>query len=60
MGIAGLIGPGVFTLTFAQFIGDDAPLRLPGAPFFLAAVLLACAAFLSVVVTRPEIATPNA
>ena len=36
-GVADLIGPGLFTLTFAQFI---APGRdLPGAPFLLAAVL---------------------
>jgi len=36
-GVADLIGPGLFTLTFAQFI---APGRdLPGAPFLLAALL---------------------
>ncbi len=38
--IAGLFGPGIFTLTFAAFIHS-----LPGAPFLLAAglLLLACA-----------------
>jgi MFS transporter, DHA1 family, tetracycline resistance protein len=30
----------VFTLTFAHFIGEQAPVKLPGAPFLLASVLL--------------------
>ncbi len=42
-GIAGLIGPGLFTLTFAHFIGPGSGLQLPGAPFLLAAALLASA-----------------
>jgi len=39
--IAQLIGPFLFTLTFALFIGTSAPWTLPGAPFLLAAALLA-------------------
>lgn len=39
-GIAGLIGPGLFTLTFAMFIGTFADWHLPGAPFLLAALQL--------------------
>jgi DHA1 family tetracycline resistance protein-like MFS transporter len=35
-----LVGPFLFTLTFAYFIGAQAPLKLPGAPFLLASVLL--------------------
>ena len=35
-----LVGPFPFTLTFAYFIGADAPLQLPGAPFLLASALL--------------------
>lgn len=35
-----LIGPFLFTLTFAWFIGTNAPFKLPGAPFFLASALL--------------------
>jgi DHA1 family tetracycline resistance protein-like MFS transporter len=35
-----LVGPFLFTLTFAWFIGAQAPLKLPGAPFLLAAALL--------------------
>jgi DHA1 family tetracycline resistance protein-like MFS transporter len=38
--IAQLIGPFLFTLTFAYFIGASAPVKLPGAPFLLAFVLL--------------------
>lgn len=43
----GIVGPGVFTQTFAAFAGPDAPVSLPGAAFLLAAVLLAVAAALS-------------
>ncbi len=38
--IAQLVGPFLFTLTFAYFIGANAPVKLPGAPFLLAFVLL--------------------
>ncbi len=38
--IAQLVGPFLFTLTFAYFIGANAPVKLPGAPFLLALVLL--------------------
>jgi DHA1 family tetracycline resistance protein-like MFS transporter len=38
MGIANLIGPGLFTVVFAQAIGGG--WQVPGAPFLLAAVLL--------------------
>ncbi|NEV78540.1 TCR/Tet family MFS transporter [Rhodopseudomonas sp. BR0C11] len=38
--IAELIGPFLFTLIFAYFIGANAPFALPGAPFLLAGVLL--------------------
>lgn len=41
MGIGGLIGPMIFTYTFASFIGPHADLHLPGAPFLLAALMLA-------------------
>jgi DHA1 family tetracycline resistance protein-like MFS transporter len=40
-GIASLIGPGLFTQTFAFFIGPQTDWRLPGAPFLLASLLLA-------------------
>jgi DHA1 family tetracycline resistance protein-like MFS transporter len=47
--IAGLIGPGLFTATFAYMIG-----WLPGAPFLLAALLLMLAAGVTWVATAPS------
>jgi MFS transporter, DHA1 family, tetracycline resistance protein len=41
--VSELVGPFLFTLTFAWFIGANAPVKLPGAPFLLAAVLLVLA-----------------
>jgi len=39
-GIAGMLGPGLFTQTFAACIGPLAAWHLPGAPFFAAAAML--------------------
>ena len=39
--VAQLVGPFLFTLTFAYFIGKTAPWVVPGAPFILASLLLA-------------------
>lgn len=57
MGITGLIGPGLFTLTFASFIGAHRDWRLPGAPFLLAAILMIIALGVASQVTRqrPEL-----
>jgi DHA1 family tetracycline resistance protein-like MFS transporter len=41
--VSQMLGPFLFTLTFAWFIGAQAPLILPGAPFLLAAALLVLA-----------------
>jgi MFS transporter, DHA1 family, tetracycline resistance protein len=41
--VSQLLGPFLFTLTFAWFIGAQAPLKLPGAPFYLASALLVLA-----------------
>jgi DHA1 family tetracycline resistance protein-like MFS transporter len=38
-----MLGPFLFTLIFAYFIGESAPAKLPGAPFLLAGALLALA-----------------
>jgi MFS transporter, DHA1 family, tetracycline resistance protein len=38
--VSQLLGPFLFTLTFAYFIGKNAPVKLPGAPFMLASLLL--------------------
>jgi DHA1 family tetracycline resistance protein-like MFS transporter len=39
-GIAGLLGPALFTQTFAAVVGPDHPIAWSGAPFVLAALLL--------------------
>jgi MFS transporter, DHA1 family, tetracycline resistance protein len=41
--VAQFVGPFLFTLTFACFIGANVPFKLPGAPFLLASVLLVLA-----------------
>ncbi|CAN5917759.1 TCR/Tet family MFS transporter [soil metagenome] len=48
--IAGLIGPALFTATFAWLIG-----WLPGAPFLLAALLLIAAAAVTWIVITPSV-----
>jgi DHA1 family tetracycline resistance protein-like MFS transporter len=53
MGIAGVIGPGLFTQTFSRFIDTQHGWNLPGAPFLLAAVLLVLALGLAWRVTHP-------
>jgi DHA1 family tetracycline resistance protein-like MFS transporter len=47
MGVANLIGPGLFTQVFALFIGAGAAWELPGAAFLLAAGLVALAAIVA-------------
>lgn len=47
-GIAGMIGPYLYTQVFAAFISDHAPIELPGAPFLLAAGLLGAAALMAI------------
>jgi MFS transporter, DHA1 family, tetracycline resistance protein len=49
--VSQLLGPFLFTLTFAWFIGTRAPLKLPGAPFLLASALLVLALLIAVRVT---------
>jgi len=44
MGIATMIGPGLFAATFAYFIGEGTRWHQPGAAFMLAALLLALGA----------------
>ena len=52
MGIAGMVGPGVFTYTFAQFIGPEASWHVPGAAFLLASLLIGIAFVVAFRVTR--------
>jgi len=52
--LAGLVGPGIFTQVFAAFIGPRADLHLPGAPFLLAALLIAAACEIAWAATAPR------
>lgn len=54
VGIAELIGPGIFTLTFAYFVRGGQPVERSGAPFLLAAALLLVAAVWAFFATRRE------
>jgi MFS transporter, DHA1 family, tetracycline resistance protein len=54
MGIANLLGPGLFAWTFATAIGAGHEWHVPGAPFVLAAALLAIAATAAWAVARPN------
>jgi DHA1 family tetracycline resistance protein-like MFS transporter len=53
MGLASLIGPTAFTQTFAVSIGEHADLKLPGAPFLLAALLVIAGMVLAWRTTQP-------
>jgi DHA1 family tetracycline resistance protein-like MFS transporter len=59
LGIATLIGPLLFTQTFASFIGAHRDWHLPGAPFLLSALLIvgSLAVALRVMATRLQPAT---
>ena len=54
VGLASLIGPTVFTQTFAIFISTRADWGIPGAPFLLAAVLVFVAMVLGWRTTQPR------
>jgi DHA1 family tetracycline resistance protein-like MFS transporter len=52
--VSQLLGPFLFTLTFAWFIGASAPAKLPGAPFLLASVLLVLALVIAARTLAPK------
>ena len=54
-GIAFMVGPVLFTKTFARFIGPNRNSNWSGAPYLLAAGLLTVATMLAAYVTRPQI-----
>jgi len=54
MGIAGMIGPSLFALTFARFLRPVGGGSLPGAAFLLAGLMTACGWVLAWRVTRPR------
>ncbi len=45
--MAGIVGPAIFAGSFGYFIGDRSPRHLPGAPWFIAAVLLGIAVLIA-------------
>ena len=53
-GIAGMIGPGLFTTVFTLFIGKEARLGQPGAPFLAAAALVAVSVVVAYFATYSE------
>jgi DHA1 family tetracycline resistance protein-like MFS transporter len=53
-GITGIVGPGLFSFTFARAID-----RMPGLPFLLASAFLFTGAMIGVVLTRPEHGAPG-
>ncbi len=55
-GIAMLLGPGLFSFTFAWFINARHGWTLPGAPWYLAAAMLFVAMALAFTVEQPEMA----
>jgi MFS transporter, DHA1 family, tetracycline resistance protein len=52
MGVANLIGPGLFTMTFALAIDTAPQWGMPGAPYLLAAILLAVAIVVAALATK--------
>ena len=45
--LAGVIGPVLFAGSFGYFVDDRSPVHIPGAPWFIAAALLACAVLIA-------------
>ncbi len=58
--LAGIVGPGIFAGSFGFFIGTQAPVHLPGAPFLIAAVLMAGAVLIAWRYARTPAAVPVA
>jgi len=58
--LTGMAGPLLFTQVFSAAISPGAPVRLPGAPYFLAALLLLCALLVAVAVTRHDVVSHRA
>ncbi len=57
-GIAGMIGPGLFTTVFALFIGRESGWHQPGAPFLAAAFLVTTSVMVAFFATREPHTAP--
>jgi DHA1 family tetracycline resistance protein-like MFS transporter len=53
----GLVGPALFSETFAAFISTRRSLHLPGAPYLLSSALLVVALIIALQVIRPDSST---
>ncbi|HLT44844.1 MAG TPA: TCR/Tet family MFS transporter [Luteimonas sp.] len=51
--VAGIVGPAIFAGSFGWFIGPSAPAAVPGAPWFIAALLLGVAVLIAWRHARP-------
>jgi len=58
-GAAGIVGPGLFTLIFAQAVGERAIIHAPGLPFFVATGLVLAAIPLAIFATRAKPVLPD-
>ena len=58
--IAVIIGPALFTFTFAYFIDTKHGWNIPGAPWYLAALLLFFAMFMSTRIPRVRVENESA
>jgi DHA1 family tetracycline resistance protein-like MFS transporter len=59
MGLTGIIGPGLFALTFSRSISTWSWLNVPGAAFLLASLLLVASVLIAFGVTRPRTGAPG-
>jgi DHA1 family tetracycline resistance protein-like MFS transporter len=54
MGIAGMIGPGLFSGIYSYSVDPDTPLNFPGTPFLVAAACLVLAIVIASATLRPS------
>ena len=52
--LAGIVGPAIFAGSFGWFVSDAAPVKLPGIPFLIAALLLVVAWLVTLRVTDKD------
>lgn len=58
--LAGVLGPALFAGSFGYFIGKTSPIHLPGAPWFIAAILLCIGLLIAWRYARVPTTTPAA
>ena len=53
-GIAGMVGPGIFTWLFAKAVGDWSGLHLPGLPYYVASAMLLLSVCVGLMTRTPK------